>query len=125
VPDKTHNVEAGPFSTPEEYWAWRRRADSQAHSDGGAPGRGTIPAASLSRNDAAYLRYRAHDYVMARRNGDLTREVLSGSHDDIARVIQLGDIANPGMAPWIPDSLQLVEEVGRAFDSIPEGDRNP
>jgi hypothetical protein len=40
-------------------------------------------------------------------------------------VIQLGDIANPGMAPWIPDSLQLVEEVGRAFDSIPEGDRNP
>ena len=129
VPGAWYVGAAGPFKTPDEYWAWkaavdRRDSNLEDRTQWTAPGRGRIPAAGLSRDDAAYLWHRHHDYRLKRRNGDLFREVLSGSHEDINRAIQLADTTNPGMNPWAPDNVVLIDAANIAFASIPDGERN-
>lgn len=116
-------TQGGPFKTPAEALDWMRRVDKRdanlAESDRtGAwksPGRGSIPVTSLSRDDAAYVRYRSHDYTLKVHNGDLFRDLCSGSHDDIARAIMLGDTVNPGMKAWTPDNQALIAAVDRLF----------
>lgn len=123
------STNAGPFSKPEEYWEWVKRVEERDanladDTKWQSPGRGSIPASQLSKNDAAYLWHRHHDYRLARRNGDLFREVCSGSHHDIARAIQKGDLANPGMGAATPDDARLPAIVDAAFASIPPEWRN-
>ena len=79
------------------------------------PGRGSIPAASLSTDDAAYLWSRALEYRSRVPNGDIFRAVCSGSHDDISRAIQLGEQANPNMERRRPDNESLIAAVDRLF----------
>lgn len=120
VPGAWYVGSAGPFSKPEEYWEWveavrRRDENLRDETKFQSPGRGTVPAGSLSKNDAAYIYYRSHDYRLAKHNGDLFRDLCSGSHHDIARAIQLGDVTNPGMNPCFPDNLALPGLIDNLF----------
>lgn len=113
---------AGPFKAPSEYEEWKRRVEERnaniGKEDWKHPGRGTFPVANLSIRDCGYLWYRSHDYTLRKHNGDLFRDVLSGSHDDIARAINMGDTFNPSMGRTAPDNPALVVLVDQAFAAI-------
>src|SRR5574343_256816 len=117
----------GQYLVNKHGGSWKRATWEFIHGDPNAaqpapyqtaPGRGTIPAGQLSPNDAAFLWHKQHDYILQRHNGDLFRDVCSGSGDDIARAIQKGDLTNPSGGPWLPDSRAVADAVTAAFAAI-------
>lgn len=117
VPYKGAN--GGPFDTPSQAFAWMRSVDLRdvnlANGEFGADGRGSFPVGRLTGNDKAYLRSVVGTYVLVKQNGDIYRDVLSGSDLEIRAAIRDGDVMNPGGNPWPADSVDLVKAVQGAF----------
>lgn len=112
-------AQGGPFDTPSQAFAWMRAVDMRdvnlANADFTAPGRGSVPVTSLTDNDKAYLRSVLGNYLLVKQNGDIYRDVLSGTHEQINLAINAGDILNPGCNPWPADTVALVKAVQAAF----------
>lgn len=126
VPVKLPNrgwEQAGPFGTVEEFDKWvqdvlfRDKNMREADRLGlwKMNGRGKIPVGALSNDDLCYLWNRHHDYRLKYQNGDLFRDVLAGTHDEIANAIQTADRLNPGMNKWDTKNTELVAAVEAAF----------
>lgn len=114
----------GPFAVPAEAYAWMARIDQwfanttdpAIQNSWRKDGTGSIPVGELSDNDCAYLAGEREAYQHVKHNGDLSRDVLSGSHDDINRSINTGDRINYSRGPWgVVDHPQLRQAVQQAF----------
>lgn len=112
-------AQGGPFGNPVEAVYWMNAVDARdannANANYKADGRGSFPVGQLTANDAAYLRSVVGRYVLMKQNGDIFRDVLAGSHDDINRAIELGDRTNPGGNEWKPDNPAVAVAVGKAM----------
>lgn len=79
------------------------------------PGRGSIPVGSLSADDRCYIRDKVGAYLSIKQNGDLWRDVCSGSATEIANAIQAADI-DRGRDPG-PPSEAVFNAVLAAFSA--------
>ena len=116
------------FEDMKEVREYQRRVAAQPDNPEGVyqDGRGSVLARSLEDSEAAYLYSRRAEYGQVKHNGDLFRDVLSGSHTEIANAVQTGDrvfiqINNEDYKWFSRYNGRLKEVVDEAFRKARSG----